>query len=85
MMCLSNNVFTTGGTPLSMYSLGVAGLHIRCSCHGLMQLFYGVTTQHDPYDITYPMHPVVLMSLGIDLGVWGNPQNTVTGTQALFF
>jgi hypothetical protein len=66
-MCLSKTAFTTGGTPLSVYSLGVAGLHICCSCDGLMQLLYGMITQHDPYDMMGPMHPVVSMSLGINL------------------
>ncbi len=83
MMCLSKTAFTTGGTPLSVYSLGVAGLHICCSCDGLMQLLYGMITQHDPYDMMGPMHPVVSMSLGINLRVWGNPQSIVLAAQAL--
>jgi len=48
-----------------------------------MQLLYGMITQHDPYDMMGPMHPVVSMSLGINLRVWGNPQSIVLAAQAL--
>jgi hypothetical protein len=48
-----------------------------------MQLLYGMITQHDPYDVICPMHPVVLISLGINLRVWGNSQSITLAAQSL--